>query len=427
MGRKQKQNKFLNAVLVYILIASSGIPFFYIGSASNLYFPLIFSAAAFFFKISQNGFFIDFKFSKFWRYCIIVLIVITFQITFTGIVPLILMTGFFKRFLIAFFVLYVVRENFFERYVRVIYVIGIISFLVHASTFLSPNVLNFYVNSIVPHIPNQPDNPFHFNYQIIIHCFWQRDFLRNSGPFWEPGANAGFTIIALVFNLFLFKQSLFSKKNIVFFIIILSTISTAGYFTVLLLVIFNATKNSSVIFRMIFITVLTFIFVLAVQNLDVLGLKIVDQYENIASGNAHTSRFASAELDFETFSKYPLSGYSTIDLRNGDLGDDDFRTNGIFILLATYGGIFFMFYFLSIYGGFRDFYRHLNNSNQKGGALISVFFVLILLSIGFSENYFIRPLFIGFSMLPMFIPRVKKALARQNRPPVAMRQPVNAI
>jgi hypothetical protein len=404
--------------MVYILIASSGIPFFYIGSASNLYFPLFFTAAVFFFKISQNGFFIDFKFSKFWRYCGILILIIIFQIAFTGLIPLILMTGFLKRFFIAFFVLYVVREDFFERYVKVIYVIGIVSFAVHASTFLSPSILNFYINNVAPHIPNQPEDSFHDNYQIIIHCFWQRDFLRNSGPFWEPGANAGFTIIALVFNLFLFKKSLFDRKNLFFFLVIASTISTAGYFTVLLLVIFNATKSSSIIFRMIFITVLTAGFILAIQNLDVLGLKIVDQYENISSGNAHTSRFASAELDFQTFSQYPLSGYSTVDLRAGDLGEDDFRTNGIFILLATYGGIFFLYYFVSIFKGFRDFYRFINPDDTKGGALISLFFILILLSIGFSENYFIRPLFIGFTMLPMFLPKKKKTVARHDPLPL---------
>lgn len=282
---------------------------------------------------------------------------------------------------------------------------GLISICIHLMALFFPSFLNFIVGSVVPYIPNQPANSFHYNYSIIIHDFWQIDFSRNSGPFWEPGANAGFTVLALAFNLFLLKEKLISYKNVLFIIVIISTLSTSGYLALLFVLFFFFNRTGSLFLKLIFIAVLGFGLNYLIDNLDFLGAKLLTQYEEAESGNARVSRFASALLDLETIKNYPISGYPVIDARQGELTEEDFRTNGVFILLAGWGVVFFFIYFLYTYLGIKKVAEFYNN-NQDGNR-VAIFFLLLLFLIGFSENYFTRPIFMAFVMMYPFFPTVK--------------------
>ena len=64
-------------------------------------------------------------------------------------------------------------------------------------------------------------------------------FIRNNGPFYEPGLFASYLNIALVFNLCK-NRTLLDKDNISLILAILSTCSSAGYVSFLLVVVVSA-------------------------------------------------------------------------------------------------------------------------------------------------------------------------------------------
>ena len=287
--------------------------------------------------------------------------------------------------------------------------LGIVGLIIHGLTFAIPPFFDFLINSVVPHIPNQQsDEAFQIwhNYHIIIHDFWQRDLFRNSGPFWEPGANAGFTLMAMFFNIFFENAKVLSKKNILFMLVVLSTLSTTGFFALFVVLFLSPEFNQSVPVKIISIVAIFLIAEYLFANFDFIGAKILKQMDDTSLGDAHTSRFASARLDLETFTQHPF-GFSVYDYRGGKRADDDYRTNGVFILLANYGILYFLYYFYNVYRGIKSAAIRLNNN--KKNALTAFYFLIFILVIGFSENYFERPLFIGFALFYHFFS--KKDLA----------------
>lgn len=63
--------------------------------------------------------------------------------------------------------------------------------------------------------------------------------IRNSGPFWEPGAFQGFLNLALLLNILFNNQNKYwMLKNIIFVITIITTFSTGGYITLFAILLF---------------------------------------------------------------------------------------------------------------------------------------------------------------------------------------------
>jgi len=301
--------------------------------------------------------------------------------------PVINFQKYLVKVLLAMSTLIIVRERFFELYIKTITFLGIISLIIHVLTFAVPPLFDFFIKDVVPHIPNQPDDSvqiFH-NYHIIIHDFWQHDLFRNSGPFWEPGANAGFTLLALFFNMYIYRQRALSRRNLLLITVILSTISTAGYVVLLVVLFLNPQYEKKILVR---VFALIFIFAIAIwtfNTFDFIGVKVLQQIDNTNIGDAHTSRFASARLDFETFQQHPL-GFSIRDYRKGVKDTEDFRSNGVFILLTALGAIAFIMYFFWVFRSMRRALKYFNSSGNP--SLVTLYFIMIIVFMGFSENFF---------------------------------------
>lgn len=399
------KKSYVDNLAMYLLIAVSGSPFFYINGTGTIisFFVtlglLIFSVANGWVNVSNRAF----------TYLGIALVIIAIstilQILGCGFFPYRYLNKFLTRFILGFFVLCIVQKDFFKYYIKVMFFLGIIGLFFHITTQLIPSFFNFLITKVVPHIPNQFDTAkqkIWHNQHIIIFDFWQHDIFRNSGAFWEPGANAGFTLLALFFNMFIFNKKLSDKKNLLFIAVVISTLSTAGFIALIFLLFINPQYRTKIPLKIASFICFFLVAQYAFTTFDFLGTKLIEQINNFSAGNAHTSRFASARLDLETFQKYPF-GFSSLDLRGGLRDEDDFRTNGVFILLSNYGIILFIFYFVLSYIGIKRAFKFVNPLSKP--RLDSIYFISFIILISLSENYFERPLFMCFSMLIAFFPK----------------------
>ncbi|RYF91931.1 MAG: hypothetical protein EOO00_07810, partial [Chitinophagaceae bacterium] len=118
-------------------------------------------------------------------------------------------------------------------YIRMLKVIAIISLCIFIPVFIFPSLAQILIDL----------SPFHVkgvmhayglestSHNILIMHFPPDFFyglIRNSGPFWEPGAFGGFLLLALMFNTLL-HDSLLRKENIIFVAALISTFSTTAY------------------------------------------------------------------------------------------------------------------------------------------------------------------------------------------------------
>ncbi len=311
-----------------------------------------------------------------------------------------------SNLLVSVFVIAIVKEQFYSKFVFLVTRLALISLIIHVSIILVPPILNFLVAKVVPLVPGQTtyDTSLH-RYHIFIHNFWQIDIFRNSGFYWEPGVNAGFSLLALFLNLNIFKKGLNYKWNIILLINIISTISTTGLIALFVLLFLHFNTKKSTILRAFFISIMLVIGYFTFTNNEFLYFKVNQQLSNISS-NARESRFASALLDFQTFKEHPISGYPSNDLilDKYQLSNDHFRTNGVFILLAQYGILYFLIYWFLLYkSSFRIFnYYILEHVKSKK---LAIHFIIVMLLIGFSENYFLKPIFVSFILLYAYTPK----------------------
>lgn len=391
---KLNLNKFWDYFLVFLLIATSGIEFFYYND-EYIIIGLIIAVAVLVLRNLSNK--LD------WQFFLILGIFFLweiFQQLYFNYFSIISSLGTATRFLFAYLVIKITNKSFAGYYIKVLSFLAVISLIFYALFFL-PHVIQvfvgfaehyikrlFYVNSYYADI----DKP-----NIILFNFYGYDFSppRNSGPFWEPGAYAIFLNIAILFNIIKTKK-IFGKRNLIFITAVLTTLSTTGY-----LVLFFILTSSYYVLqkdkvkKVILILPLLAIFCVAFINLDFLFPEI--KASITVADETTSSRFGSALADYYLFVNNPIIGYgrgtetrystSTWDLRMH-------RNNGLTFLLTQWGAILFLFY-LYLY---KRSFNHLVINNSMNNSYSWIIFMAILLS-GFSEGIFQYPLFYSFISL----------------------------
>lgn len=234
-------------------------------------------------------------------------IAVTHIISFgTSVLPASL--GFLLKLLTALLVVRIV-ENFAEIYVRIMYGLSILSFVfyfpviagVDLQNFLAP--FNFPIDDGFVHIGLH-------NFAFSVHA------LRNSGMFWEPGAFAGYLVLAILFVISMGINKKVDKKVIVVLLIaLLTTQSTTGYIALFVCLILYAviTSGTRISAQFIFMIIITGVAgVLAFQTLPFLGEKFIHQLEmtTIGSEGAEINRFGNMLYDLESIRQRPIFGWS---------------------------------------------------------------------------------------------------------------------
>lgn len=251
------------------------------------------------------------------------------------------------------------------------------------------------------------NNPNSSHYQGVFLWNVREDEIikgRNCGPFWEPGAFAGY--ICIVFVLF-FKDlillwKVYKKEVKILLFALFTTFSTQGYIVFFFICLFYYISDRLNPQKLFSIAIILFVAYLIAMNIPFIGNKVQEQFvaaSDIESkeGSQNLSRFTTAALDIYYIIKHPFIGNTTLpEIRYEDhpyvKGEADAlggrgTGSGITDFIATYGIIpfFIWFYYTS---------KNIKSSFGKNKMILCM---LVLLMLGNAECYF---LWIMYNTLP---------------------------
>lgn len=393
LGTNINKTKATDYTLLFLLVGVTGIPFFKVGDITFLVLFLGLAGFVFLYrKLRFDRFFIFFF--------LFYLLVMVAQMVKFNYLPLTTYLGVLIRIFFAYLVVRILGRNFTKYYVDILYVLSIIGFFIYIPQLIVPGFGRFLATSISPLLRNPLySGDIWYAPDIILYVFNSGvGTFRNCGAFWEPGAYAGFLIIAMIFH-FLENRTISDKKSIVLMLALLSTMSTTGLLALGFFLVMFLGNRVAPLYKLILIPSILAAIVIAFTTLDFLGDKITSQLD-VASTH-HNTRFKSAVLDLQDFSKNPVLGLGR-DPKTRHKGITNpiltHRTNGITNYLVTYGIFIFLFYFGSIYYAFRKLC--IKNDYHPIYALYGLILILI---VGFSEVFFSLPFFYGLAMLHIVI------------------------
>lgn len=375
---KIKKHTYL---FIIAIMAFTGFEFFY--RASFFLIPII--SYAFFIFVREKY--------RFNNNTLIVLIVafLTLLQTFSGLnetlVIFFLTVGYFYGY---FLIAEIIKLSFIEAYVKIIFIISIISlfffFITYNEELLDFILANFAKYFIPLNFKSDDVALMNESGNILIYNFMDYGFSynRNSGPFWEPGMFAVFLNIALFLNTIRFKK-LFSSINIIIFITIITTFSTTGYLAMFFICItYNLFYSSSKIkFLYIFILLLSSGFIF---ELDFMQDKIAGQISSANDDNS--SRFGAILVHFEVMKDYPFLGVGEgISKYVSMYTHSESTSNGISLVFVKYGIPFGILYYYLLFKSCKNIIQHII---QKHDLSLSYCFFLLLLILSFSQDITIR-------------------------------------
>jgi hypothetical protein len=234
---------------------------------------------------------------------------------------------------------------------------------------------------------------------IIIYTFcWEYfkgvlPYVRNCGIFWESGAFSVFLNVTL----FLYYTSksiktvkdLFDKNSIILIVALLSTTSTMGVLSLMIVLTFFSTQLKSAV-KYVFLTLIIVTGYLAFTTVDFIGNKINDQ---LSESNVSNNRFGSALKDFENIAERPLFGWSRrieVVFNTSVRSAKTHRPNGFTNFLRNYGLVYFAVYFFLVFNSFKNIYIYHHKSYNY---YVPLFGVFLLCMVSFSELIFDLPFF----------------------------------
>jgi hypothetical protein len=343
----------------------------------------------------------------------VIVIALISSVQFLTFGPIVLMAniGFLIKICIGILLASTVHE-FTSKYVRVMALLSILSlifYLPHSIGIDLPGILSFL------YIEIDGSSARH----IGIHNFHIPRETRNSGMFWEPGAFAGYLVLALYLIALDFKKKSYPKWEVAAVIIgLLSTQSTMGYIAGLAvgsycLITTNQIKYNSATF-------LSFLFssvgVIAISyfiynNVDFIGAKVESQLYSVSyqSGEYQINRFGNFLYDLDFILQRPIIGWSgnpeTRFSADPDLAElISGQGNALTGFCVRFGIIGYFYLMLSLYLAAK--HRH---KNSTAGPFMLVIIALLFMG----EQYPNFPLIYAFIVGRKFAP--KEVYLRINR------------
>jgi hypothetical protein len=305
-------------------------------------------------------------------------------------------SGTFIRFLFPLFVIKIVNRNFLIIFPKVVYVLAIISlfFWIGEHIFSQLTATIHQISQGLKLDVVSEENILIYNAEGLR----LYGIIRNAGFAYEGGAYCIVLIIALILNL-INNGPKVDKKNAVFILSVLSTLSTAGYFALIILFYGYLILTVKSKFKLIVLSgVFTFLFFQAFISLNFMEEKVQTQLELVKDPDETHGRFASAMADIRTWKTNPIFGvgkftgtrYSTF-----PSDSNKHRVNGLAAFLAIFGIIVFSAYLVLMYSSLRLLNKSYNNRN-----IITLFQFLSLTMLAFAQICMQMPVFIILLYLP---------------------------
>lgn len=234
------------------------------------------------------------------------------------------------------------------------------------------------------------------------------DLPRNSGFSWEPGRYAALVILAIYYNLNRNKYKI--KGNYGFFILfiaLLSTQSTTGYVTLLIILFYIYRKNlikSPIISTILFAILITIIFSLPFISDKIINLWF-DEYllnQTIALSNYSNNlimpqRLTALIFDYKNIVDKPILGYGLYpnSYVYNEISPNIRIVNGLLTIFSQYGLFIGLIVYYQLYKSSKLLYQ-INYSEAK------YLFFLIFIAISISYNFWTVPFFMSTWMFALF-------------------------
>lgn len=321
-----------------------------------------------------------------------------------GTVVIVASLGFLIKLSIAILAVRLI-PNFDSQYVRVMYILALISLV-----FYIPVQVGIDLPQLLSplRIPMESDIS-----HIGIHNFHALDLRnRNSGMFWEPGAFAGYLVLAILF-LLANKNDRSVKEMTVLTIALLTTQSTTGYLAFFILIFIYVYRNNlikSEYLRLLLVPILLIGLssggYIVYQTAPFLQEKIDHQWETSVyqTGNYRINRIGNFFSDLEDIQESILFGWSPRHTTRGEDAIDisQGQGNGLSGFAVKFGLLGLAIFLYLTYLSFQYLYRN----TLFGIAATGV--IMISLS---GEQFLGFPLF----MTLMFIGLKKHQMSVQQR------------
>lgn len=193
---------------------------------------------------------------------------------------------------------------------------------------------------------------FFYTYSPILGL----SYIRNSGFMWEPGAFAMIVVIAILYRWFKYGVKI-DKHTIIYFIAIFSTMSTAGYLSLIMIFVIFMIKEKKV-WRMITYVILLLISLPFVMELDFMNDKINNyitsyhesrEHQNVRLETIEYDRFSVFAINLKRTLEYPL-GYGAYTIKD-DFNSDFVGVNGLAVFMRMWGvlGLVYLMYAMFLF------------------------------------------------------------------------------
>lgn len=206
-------------------------------------------------------------------------------------------------------------SDFVNLYCKVLLFLSVGSLIVYLSYLIIPNIWDF--------IPTQlwRNGTASFkNVLISVIPVSMTDYYRNFGIFYEPGIFQIYINIALFFELFV-KKTPGRNAVIIYIFTIITTVSTNGYITTLMLVfayVFkkNKIKNIQKI-KFILVSILIILITTFLIQKGYISTRVFTKFDNITEVGSGYERLRAFYFSLEKFLENPLFGISHVNIING--------------------------------------------------------------------------------------------------------------
>lgn len=342
---------------------------------------------------------------------------------------------FYLKLAYAYLVIKSVGYDFFEKYARIFYYICMISLILYPIQILFFEPLKSILSIVEDVLPNWDytritSGGAGYATNAIFFTLHDVAIERNSGYAWEPKGFATLIIVAIISHLLQNKMKLFTKEMSVYVLALLSTLSTAGYvtffFMILMFYAYNTNKQyimAAIPLLVVLLPViaqLSFITDKIIMEFETRGdsQEIIEYYqrENFQKGTVISlGRFPIFILDMEDLAKQPLIGYGMQDRERTEGKNAYFaRVNGLSDLMARWGIIGSIFYYILLYKGIRKWVR---GYGYKGNTILYIAF----LGLFFASAVVLQPLWLIFPMFGLIsryqAPSTNKGLSQPRHTP----------
>jgi len=355
------------------------------------------------------------------HFSIIYLLILFVYLFDFGSIDVVLSVYIYIKFLYAYLSIKIIGTSFFENFQKIVFYGALISIPLFIIQIIAYDLLFDIVGVFQKNISflSFRNDRFANIFFFTIEGYGAQ--LRNSGFMWEPKGYANILILAIIFNLIQTKLKFFNKRILVYVLALITTFSTTGYLILFGLLPLFILSNKKIATRIIssFIVLVGIFYIL---QLDFMLEKIkyeaslTDDHEKLLNttqdynrSSISLGRVGSLIVDFDDFRRRPIFGYGfQKEERTQNRWIKLVRVNGFSDVMATYGTVGLLFYFIMYK---RFFKKLLRFYNLKGTTIL----LAAILVIYFASTLTAHPLWMSFLFIHLIIPKNENIIYRVSK------------